>query len=424
MAENVSAPGTLEREAGPRTVRRARLPLAFDRVRSWFQLRVRLGWKYRATAIGLLLGGVEVATRWWQLPQAAVAVAGATSAVLIAVEVWGRVQEHRSVVFERERALPYDEILDLPADAEPIQASGEYGVILRGATEILRSSEVPVLDVKDYSLPAELTPWRDAFLIRSAKESSIFNRTTVGLASDVARDGVVLQESSYFDYLSSNDLARFRAGRRGDPAYRAGWRLYVDRFSRLRGFADSWLANGIGVSTLAITRDGKLVVQVQSGRNHSSKSAAAPSGSGGLEPIDVVGTLNDAAIRGANRELCEEVGVRPDEIDTSILLGFWRWVSKGAKPEFSSLTLLNADSHELARRPLPRQGRVYVSERRFTRLAPMAGWDAQKPLRIIDPHEATTASLPLVVSLALLADRAAAADGDRVFTELRARLAR
>ena len=50
------------------------------------------------------------------------------------------------------------------------------------------------------------------------------------------------------------------------------------------------------------------------------------------------------------RELCEETGIRPDEIRSTIVVGFARWLERGAKPEFSGLTALSVTADDLAGR--------------------------------------------------------------------------
>lgn len=50
------------------------------------------------------------------------------------------------------------------------------------------------------------------------------------------------------------------------------------------------------------------------------------------------------------RELREESGVHADEIRSTRLTGFARWMERGAKPEFFGVTMLSVDSATLAER--------------------------------------------------------------------------
>lgn len=61
-----------------------------------------------------------------------------------------------------------------------------------------------------------------------------------------------------------------------------------------------------------------------------------------------------------HRELCEETGIRPDEIRTTTVTGFARWLERGAKPEFFGLTELSATTDDLAgRQPFASRERLY-----------------------------------------------------------------
>jgi 8-oxo-dGTP pyrophosphatase MutT (NUDIX family) len=118
--------------------------------------------------------------------------------------------------------------------------------------------------------------------------------------------------------------------------------------------AESSLADVIGVSTLAMTSDNALVLVSQSGRNVASPLLLAPSGSGSLDPRDLppdqTDTLQNIVRRGMERELCEETGIRPEEIRNTTVVGFARWLERGAKPEFFGVTGLSVSARDLARR--------------------------------------------------------------------------
>ena len=168
---------------------------------------------------------------------------------------------------------------------------------------------------------------------------------------------VGLHRAGFFDAQCSNDLCTLRITHRGtgrefDPR-RA---LLTTADGHLRTLADSELADAVGVSTLAMTADGAAVLITQSPRNAASPGLLAPSGSGSLDPGDLgrgrTGILQDILRRGMQRELCEETGIQPGEIRSTIVVGFARWLERGAKPEFFGLTELSATTADLAgRRP-------------------------------------------------------------------------
>ena len=62
------------------------------------------------------------------------------------------------------------------------------------------------------------------------------------------------------------------------------------------------------------------------------------------------------------RELREETGIRQDEIRDTKVIGFARWLERGAKPEFFGITQLSATAADIAdrRRHLASDERLYT----------------------------------------------------------------
>lgn len=70
-----------------------------------------------------------------------------------------------------------------------------------------------------------------------------------------------------------------------------------------------------------------------------------------------------------HRELCEETGIRPDEIRNTTVTGFARWLERGAKPEFFGLTQLSATADDLAgRQPVASCEQQYTEGTRTLRV--------------------------------------------------------
>jgi hypothetical protein len=215
----------------------------------------------------------------------------------------------------------------------------------------------------------------------------------------------------YFDFVCSNLLAQndvYDAGR--NLPVLAGRRLITDRHGHLRPFAESRLANTVGISTLAFTLDGKLVLVKQTKENVGSPKLVAPSGSGALEPKDFTTDherpqLRDVLLNGAERELGEECNIKPADISFSCLTGHARWVSRGAMPEFCAVTLLNVTSEELRSRPVGRPERAFVLRVVTERLSPPDTWNADMPLDMLPENYKAISSWPLAFALSCLADR-------------------
>ncbi len=227
------------------------------------------------------------------------------------------------------------------------------------------------LDREPYLLPGPLRAIAPYVLPACQRGHLVFNGEVVGMRGDPlppragAAAPVRLHIARFFDFQCSNDLCALRitcraTGEEFDPRPD----LLTGADGHLRTLARSVLADAVGVSTLAVTADGALVLIAQSRRNTASPRMLAPSGSGSLDPQDVgpgrSGVLRDILRRGMNRELCEETGIRPAEIRTTTVTGFARWLDRGAKPEFLGLTELSVTAGDLAgRRPGTSRERRY-----------------------------------------------------------------
>ncbi len=67
-----------------------------------------------------------------------------------------------------------------------------------------------------------------------------------------------------------------------------------------------------------------------------------------------------------HRELCEETAIRPEEISSTTVAGFARWLDRGAKPEFFGLTRLSVTADDLAGRRALAPGERRYSEGTLT----------------------------------------------------------
>lgn len=208
-------------------------------------------------------------------------------------------------------------------------------------------------------------------LPRSTRHRVVFNGTVVGLRGDPLPPmtelaaPLTLHRARFYDVLCSNEIFAFEitdreTGVRFDPRRE----LLADASGRLRTLAESELSELVGVSTVAITDDDVLVLVRQSARTIASADLLAPSGSGSLEPGDLDGaeSLQDAVRRGMERELREETGIRTDQIVSTRVVGFARWMERGAKPEFFGLTTLSVTASALAPARLAADERVYSSD--------------------------------------------------------------
>lgn len=358
-------------------VRRARS--RFDHV--WF-LAVR-EWPVVVSALGVLLGAVTV------LPSPVGVVLSLIALVLGSITLTRDVRNLRRRWSAYEFSLvaapfPRDEIA-VPA-AYPAAC---YSYLPGRGTALLsdeidravreRTFQVRLAD-EPYRLPAALRATAPHVLPLRARGRLLFNGPVVGLRSDPLPGSgdteLRLHRTWFFDFQCSNELCGMRiADRETGEEFDPRRRLLSDAAGRLRTLAAGELADVVGVSTLAFTTDGLLVVVGQSDRNSASPLLLAPSGSGSLEPRDLVTAdrsprreLGDVLRTSMERELREETGLTRGSVSGTELTGFARWMERGAKPEFFGITLLSVSSSSL-RGTGPRGAeRLYSSDVGFVEL--------------------------------------------------------
>lgn len=114
-----------------------------------------------------------------------------------------------------------------------------------------------------------------------------------------------------------------------------------------------YFSNEIGVSTLAITSDGWLFFQQQGNGADNSPGLIVPSGSGSADWKDYNPkyTLDEIISVSTKRELSEETGYGNKHVNDIIIknkvLGMFRWLNLGGKPEFVSITLMRISINDI-----------------------------------------------------------------------------
>ncbi|HEY0637989.1 MAG TPA: hypothetical protein VGD67_10105 [Pseudonocardiaceae bacterium] len=226
-----------------------------------------------------------------------------------------------------------------------------------------------------YRLPARLRATAPYVLRARHRGRLLFNGPVIGMRDDpLVRPGgdpsvVRLHRARFFDGQCSNELCTVRIRHRETGRVHDVRRTdLVSTSGVLRSLSESELADLVGVSTMALTVDGRFVVVRQSDRNSASPLLLAPSGSGSLEPRDLAPPagggappLRDVLVRGMERELCEETGIAAGDVVRTRVVGFARWMERGAKPEFFGLTELSVTASALRFAPLGSDERVYSS---------------------------------------------------------------
>lgn len=126
----------------------------------------------------------------------------------------------------------------------------------------------------------------------------------------------------------------------------------------LDDIATSQMNDHLGCSTIGFTNDNYIILWIQPSTAQFSKDMLVPTGSGSTDFSDLIHhNFQQTIIKTMERELSEEAVLKPEinspKIEKAVssktlLLGFYRWVTRGGKPEFTGITKLpgNADQYK------------------------------------------------------------------------------
>lgn len=122
----------------------------------------------------------------------------------------------------------------------------------------------------------------------------------------------------------------------------------------LSPMSQSQMGNHIGVGTIGFSKDWKLVLWTQSESALQSVNLDVGTGSGSSNWGDLSRnrSFRDALRNGMERELHEEstknrAKVTKDLVEETMILGFYRWVRRGGKPEFVGISRLCVNAGDL-----------------------------------------------------------------------------
>ncbi|MGJ3508869.1 protein phosphatase 2C domain-containing protein [Enemella sp. A6] len=231
-------------------------------------------------------------------------------------------------------------------------------------------------DIAPQSLRRTAAPNQSA--TERTKRPMWFNGRLARLSSEPTPEALgttrlAMQEVTYFDGQASNELWHWsRDETIADGGSRLPLHHVVDTRRRILSLEQARMANIVGITIFAITADEQVLFVRQSMRNSVQPGWFAASASGSLDWADVVAeaelsttkspTLGRVLMRGMLRELDEESRVRAEDVlaGSERVTGYFRWLNRGAKPEFSGLVRLTVTLAELEQRT------IASSERPFT----------------------------------------------------------
>lgn len=192
---------------------------------------------------------------------------------------------------------------------------------------------------------------------KKENNTPFFNGKHIGLRQDLLKEvfkknnsTLEIQKTDYFCHVVTNQLIYKSYINREGETIISGKRLTFDDNLILRHFSHSSSANMLGVSSILITNDGKLVIAKQSKYNDESKNAIIPSASGSIDFDDYKNiykqykskSLDKVVKYAALRELKEELYLYHNEFEMiSKTIGFGRLIKIGGHPEFFVMTYIN-----------------------------------------------------------------------------------
>jgi hypothetical protein len=234
--------------------------------------------------------------------------------------------------------------------------SAEINMIL-DATDLAYTTPALAFGSSKYRVPSIVDPFW-LHILREKKRSNV-NEPKIRLITDIdphvlqRREPVALQYTSYFMSLFTNEQSDHDIYDAGNNLVHEGRRYIADSNNRILRLDESSASNHIGVSSLIITKDAHVVLQVQ-GRQQEGSFLEGPSSSGSADWWDIqearyLGrgqTLQSLVRYSMERELFEEVQAMPfvpASNTKTLITGYARYLNRGGKPEFFGLTLINQD---------------------------------------------------------------------------------
>lgn len=226
------------------------------------------------------------------------------------------------------------------------------------------------IETTRYKIP-EIVREFEFFAIYRSRPGIKFNGSTVRMASDLItpieneRLSVTVQRSNFYAGLCTNELASRSIYSKDQLNMAApgiekfdGRTLWLERnlpkqsHRILLSLSSPLCSNQIGISTLALTTDGRVPIVKQGAGSAQSAGLNAPSASGSLDwdDIEFEDTLQELIVRGVERELIEECSIKREHIIKTVVVGHARLLHRGGIPEFFCFTLLSKDANFSFRR--------------------------------------------------------------------------
>lgn len=202
-----------------------------------------------------------------------------------------------------------------------------------------------------YQIPKDMRKYVP-FALKKRLQSNrqLFNGKSWGLATDLSiqTKEVEIKKTKYFDMLATNHLVfkKIRSKYNISELFDGTKLIYGDDNQIIR-LSESAMSDIIGVNTLAITKDGYLIISRQGVSSEVSPADYVPSGSGSLKRSDVRKNKSSNFLElvafGATRELIEECNLPQKTVIYTKTIGYVRLLKRGGKPDFFGISVIELD---------------------------------------------------------------------------------
>ena len=189
--------------------------------------------------------------------------------------------------------------------------------------------------------------WYDA----KNRNGAFYNEKKLCMASEIeeCENGdfcVALNEGNYYNSFLTNNIFCMKMSNQNGVDIMPP--LNIDN-SPIRSLNTSCLSNHIGISTIAVTSDGYAVIMRHNNKSAIDTNKLMPTASGSVDYADMIENedFRKTIIRAVEREFCEETTLKHELIFNTKILGFYRDLSSGGKPEFCCLTTLRGSRFDI-----------------------------------------------------------------------------
>ncbi len=189
---------------------------------------------------------------------------------------------------------------------------------------------------------------------RSGKE--LFNDPKLRLNQDLSTanftgKAVEIEKTDYFSTLLSNDLTSFSLRKGSSKESVLEGSSVVANDGIIYPLAESPCSNHIGISIMAFSSDGHLIMTTASARQAQNSGLVTPSATGAIAPEDFAHTGPQGVSSGlqwplqaaAERELRKEFSLAPEVPIQVRLTGYARFLNRGGKPEFYAVATIGQE---------------------------------------------------------------------------------